>query len=176
MGGCGSPKPEPSPNAETKTPDKSSIPVETGRVTITARGEDGELSWVAKASRSSLVVADQASKAMLTDVDGEIYMNGAVASRFSADQAEADNATRELVMNGHVVIKSEPPPPGVKSSLPAQPVEINADRAKWLDDRRVVAAQGSVWVRSSVYQMGEYPELWATQDLRKIGTPDRFQP
>lgn len=146
----------------------------SGRVTVTSRDEKGQTTWVVRAAESSGQIVGEASTIKLKRVEGDIYMDGKKASSFEADEADADQATRSLVLRGHVKLVSEPGESG--SKLPSTPVTISAQRAKWLDSRKVVAAQGSVWVRSSVYEMGEYAELWATQDLKKIATPDRFEP
>lgn len=141
---------------------------------MTARDNDGLVTWVVRAKESSGQIVGKESTLTLTGVDGELYIDGKIASTFTADAAEADQATRSLDLKGHVSMVSVPDAKNPK--IPKEPLTLTADRAKWLDSRKVVAAQGSVWVRSSVYQMGEYAELWATQDLKKIATPDRFEP
>lgn len=148
------------------------MPVASGRVTITARDAAGEVAWVVHARESSGEIVGHASTMTLTGVEGELRSKGRVVSTFAADAADADQATRSLDLRGHVVVRRMPDK--AEGKTPAEPLTLTADRAKWLDDRKVVAAQGSVWVRSSVYEMGEYAELWATEDLGKIGTPDRF--
>ena len=38
------------------------------------------------------------------------------------------------------------------------------------------AAEGNVIVQDERWQFGPSPELWATADLKEVGTPDRFSP
>ncbi|MBS1707961.1 MAG: LPS export ABC transporter periplasmic protein LptC [Armatimonadetes bacterium] len=170
LAGCSAPAPKPKPPAEDKGPGLTAVPVLAPGVTLTARDNKGKVTWVLHAKESKVTVGGKGSQAEVQGITGEIYDGGVVSSRFSADAGEADQTTHFLSVHGHVSITSEPAN-GRKGSA----VTLTADRAKWLDDRQLVAAQGSVWVRSDVYETGEYRELWANKDLTRVGTPDRFQ-
>jgi len=97
-------------------------------------------------------------------ITGELYEAGKIASRYQAQKGTANDVKRILKMSGQVKITSE-----------ARKVVLTAESVEWMEDRQMISARGSVWVKSDVYEMGPLPELWATPDLTKIGSPDRFK-
>ncbi len=172
MAGCASapPKPsvEPSASAPSK-PTEEEVPEDrnfaSGAVTVTARNEEGEIAWVLRAKNSSVHVESGSEiDAVATGVTGELFEKGKIASRYQSDKGEANDVKRTLQLDGRVKITSE-----------AQKVVLTADRVEWMEDRQMISARGSVWVKSADYEMGPLPELWATPDLKRVGSPDRFK-
>lgn len=134
-------------------------------MTVTARNEKGQTTWVLSAESSSVVLAQgQEIDAEVQGVTGELYRDGKLASRYEARTGVANDARRTLKLKGTVRVTSE-----------ERKIVLSAAEIEWVDDRQLIAARGSVWIRSDAYEMGPLPELWATPDLSRIGSPDRFK-
>ena len=132
---------------------------------MTARNDEGEIAWVLRAKNSSVhVEGGKEIDAVATGVSGELFQKGEVASRYQSEKGLANDVKRTLRLDGKVQVTSE-----------AQKVTLTADRVEWMEDRQLIAARGSVWVKSADYEMGPLPELWATPDLKRVGSPDRFK-
>ena len=148
-------------------PRKADDPValQTGQIEISARDERGRVAWVirAKSGRTSVGVEGGIGPAQLSDVEGEVYDNEAVASRFSAERASADKATRRLDLDGTVRVFA------VKEA-----VTLTADRVRWMDAKGLVEAVGNVRFSSDVWSLGPFQVQWASKDLATIGSPDQF--
>ncbi len=132
---------------------------------MTARNEKGEVTWILNAKTTSIHVAKGTEiDAEAEGVTGELYQEGKLASKYQSVKGRANDAKKTLVLDGKVKITSE-----------EQKVVLVADRVEWMEDRQMISAKGSVWVRSDVYEMGPLPEIWATPDLKRVGSPDRFK-
>jgi hypothetical protein len=95
---------------------------------------------------------------------GDLYKNGKVASRFSSTEAKAVTVTRKLVLDGNVKVTSL-----------TQKVTLKADKITWMEDKGLFAAIGNVSVDSPDWKMENLPEVWATPELDKFGTPKNFR-
>ncbi len=116
-----------------------------------------------------------AATGTLKGVTGEIYDKGELSSRFSGDDGEADQSKQTFVLRGHVMVTSKVKPKG-KREIPAEMKEMKLTAAviRWDPLAKKFKATGSVMISGPSYEMGPYPEIWATPDLNKMGTPDRF--
>jgi hypothetical protein len=171
--GCGGPasreaaNPPKNPVAEQpeapKTPDRV---LASGKATLETKREDGTTAWTVEADSSRVRVGDGgAESAELSGVSGTLRGPDGRLTRFTAERADANTTTRRLVLTGKVKIVS--PEPGAT---------LTAEKVRWLDDRELFAAEGNVIVQDERWQFGPSPELWATADLKEVGTPDRFSP
>ena len=93
-------------------------------------------------------------------VKGTTYNDGKVACRCAGDRAEADKAANRLLIVGNVVVESLESP---KASMKAKKVE-------WLPDLKVFKASGDVLVEGEGAVVGPASQLYASPDLKKIGT------
>lgn len=163
--GCG--------NRETKAPSEGGkdipIPPEltkasTGPVSVERRGDDQSLQWTVRAESSNLELNSPNKLAgNLNKVTGCLYQKGVIASKFSADLANADQAKNKLDLSGQVVLNAE------KEGL-----KMTALKLKWVPERKLIEASGHVMLESSDYIVGPFESILATPDLKKFGTPDTF--
>lgn len=100
----------------------------------------------------------------MTGVSGEIYDRDQVASRFSANTADANKAQDTLQLSGNVDLSSEKPAS-----------HLHCRSLAWDPAQRVVKATGNVTLETPSYDLGPVPELWATPNLSQAGTPSEFQ-
>jgi hypothetical protein len=63
----------------------------------------------------------------------------------------------------------------VKVTSLSQKMTLQADKITWMDDKQLFAAVGNVLIDSPDWQLGKMPEVWATPDLSKIGSPSKFK-
>ena len=92
---------------------------------------------------------------------GEIFTNGKPASTYRADTGDAVREAKRLDMRGDVVLRSSDGRQTLKS--PA---------AQYRGDVKLLRATGGVVATGPFGTLSGVPELWATPDLRLIGTPD----
>lgn len=102
-------------------------------------------------------------KGDLEDVSGKLYDKNGLAATVTAESGEADQTRKRLDLSGHVMIKSK----DGKTTL-------RTGRMRWLADLEIIEAWDGVEVVTEDYKMGPFKRVWATADLTKIGTPDRF--
>ncbi len=137
----------------------------SGPVELDARRDGGGKAWELSAESSRLGVdEDGKSRVFLSGVAGTVFEDGKVASRFTAKDAKADSEARSLVLSGGVTVSAE----GKKATLVA-------DKVRWIDERRVFAASGSVRIESPDWTLGPMDEVWALADLTKVGSPEKFK-
>ena len=84
-------------------------------------------------------------------------------STFTADSGYAKKATQTLFLEGRVVVKS-----------PAYNATLKAKKLEWLPDVKRYRATGNVTLTTPTGTSGPMPELLATSDLKRFGTPDLF--
>lgn len=138
----------------------------SGKATLETKREDGTTAWTVEAESSRVRVGDGgAESAELSGVSGTLRGPDGRLTKFTAERADANTTTRRLVLTGKVKIVA--PDPGAT---------LTAEKVRWLDDRELFAAEGNVIVQDERWQFGPSPELWATADLKEVGTPDRFSP
>ncbi len=139
--------------------------METGPIDLEAGRDDGTIAWKLHGESSRLGLQDAGEKQVFAHkVTGEIFDGPELASRFSAEDAKAASESKQMVLMGKVRIDS------VK-----QDVSLYADKVSWMEDRKMFSAQGNVRVDSPGWELGKMEEVWATPDLSKFGTPDKFK-
>jgi len=100
-------------------------------------------------------------------VTGEIYDKdgkGKVASTFKGDHAEAAKATLLLTVTNHIQIESLD-----------RKAMLTCDRVEWQGNEKMYKAFGNVVVRGTFGELTGLNEVWATDDLAFISTPDAFK-
>lgn len=163
--GCGGPKKTP-PRVEPPPTDPGvRRVVETGPIDLEAGRDDGTIAWKLHGKSSRLGLQDAGEKQVFAQgVTGEIFDKGKVASRFTSQDAKAASESKQMVLMGKVRIDSV-----------TQNVSLYADKVAWMEERQMFSAQGNVRIDSPGWELGKMEEVWATPDLSKFGTPDKFK-
>lgn len=97
----------------------------------------------------------------LTEPSGTIFSGAKPSSTYRADEGEAIKAQKRLNMRGDVTLRSLD---GTQT--------LKAPEAEYRGDVKLVRAMGGVVATGPFGTLSGVPELWATPDLRLIGTPD----
>ena len=92
---------------------------------------------------------------------GEIFGDGKTVATYRADAGGAARETRRLQVRGDVVFRSQD-----------ETQTLKAPRGEYRNDERLVRMTGGVVASGTFGTLSGVPELWATPDLRLIGTPD----
>lgn len=136
-----------------------------GEVTLQVARPDGTLAWDLTAATSRLAIEEEGRKqGFFTNVSGTLMDEGKPVSEYQAAEAKADTQARTLKLFNKVSISSLT----YKATLTAQDTE-------WLEDRKLISASGSVYVKTDLWTYGPFSTLLATPDLTKIGSPDQFK-
>lgn len=137
----------------------------SGPLELTARGENQDRLWTVRAKSSTMAFQGEgALSGTLDDVEGELFDADAVVSRFTALTGEANQAKRELELKGDVVVIAD-----------EEQAKLTADVVRWVEAEGLIEATGGVEVASPEYRAGPFAKLWATPDLKDVGTPDMFK-
>lgn len=170
LSGCHVPKPKPK---DKDTGPAISKEVATNEpVTSTFRDKQGFLVWEVTSAATTMVIGEAGSNQVtLVGVAGKFYkvVEGKpdkvseLASTFKSETGHADQVLKVLVLEGKVRVTDE-----------KQGLLLMADKITYRQDSERIEAEGHVTVSSSAYEAGEFDKLWATPDLRKVGTPDAF--
>lgn len=107
------------------------------------------------------VLKDGGNRGHLESPSGDIYTDGKTTSAYRSDTGDADKAAKRLEMKGNVVLRSKD---GTQT--------LKAAQGEYRGDVRLVRAMGGVTASGPFGTLSGVPELWATPDLRLIGTPD----
>lgn len=97
----------------------------------------------------------------LETVSGDIFTNNVKSSEYQAPRGDAKASLKRLKLEGGVVLRSAD---GTRT--------MRADKAEYRGDVRLVRVIGNVTAGGPFGTLSGMPELWATPDLRLIGTPD----
>lgn len=161
--GCG---PGPTPTAAAPSePEKDARRLRTGPVEVVVKDEDGRVSWTMQADDSRLVIPESgAMTSMAESVTGQVYEGGKVSSRYTARAGTADQGQKTAVLTGSVEVTHE-----------STGRVLRAARVVYSEARRRFEASGSVTVSSGEVRIGPFAQLYATPDLKRVGTPDRFR-
>lgn len=144
--------------------DSSRIPVQTGRVEVEQRDEEGAQLWEIEAESSRLGVDETGIElVMMAGVSAKLYREGKLVSRATAPEAKADRTNSRLVLYGGVVLIEE-----------TRGLTLNADTVVYQEAKVIIEASGNITVTSNSMYMGVFERLWSTPDLTRIATPDRF--
>lgn len=163
LSGCG---PGPSPmKAAAPKPEKDARRLRTGPVEVVVKDDEGRVSWTMQAEDSRLVIPDSgAMTSMAEAVTGAVYEAGKVSSRYTAEAGTADQGKKTAVLTGAVEVTHE-----------STGRVLRAARVVYSEARRRFEASGSVTVSSGEVRIGPFAQLYATPDLKRVGTPDRFR-
>ncbi|HRI43628.1 MAG TPA: hypothetical protein PLL78_01315 [Fimbriimonadaceae bacterium] len=161
--GCGSKQP-----VEKQVVDEKPIEprfAASGPLELTARGEKQERLWTVRAKSSTMAFhGEGALSGTLDDVEGELFDADKAVSRFKALGGEADQAKRELELKGEVTLTAD-----------EEQAKLTANEVRWIEAEGLIEATGAVRVKSPDYEAGPFAKLWATPDLKDVGTPDMFK-
>jgi len=97
----------------------------------------------------------------LVEPKGHLYSNGKESSTYRADTGDADRDAKRLNMDGKVVVQSVD-----------KTQTLRAPHGEYRGDVGIVRATGGVTATGPFGTLSGTPELWATPDLKLIGTPD----
>ncbi len=115
--------------------------------------------WDIAWKQANLAMVDGQQSGTMQDVTGNIYDKGKVASTFSAKHGEADKAVNRLIIEGDIKVTSI-----------AEKSVMTAKKVEWLADLKVFKASGDVLVEGPNGVVGPTNQVFATADLKKIGT------
>ncbi len=99
----------------------------------------------------------------MNGVSGTVYEAEKPKSTFTAETGYAKKETQTLFLEGKVIVKS-----------PAYSATLRARKLEWLPDVKRYRATGDVTLSTPNGISGPMPELLATADLKRFGTPDTF--
>lgn len=137
----------------------------SGPLELTARGENQERLWTVRAKSSTMAFhGEGALSGTLDDVEGELFDEDKTVSRFKALSGKADQAKRELELKGDVTVTAD-----------EEQAKLTANTVRWIEAEGLIEATGAVRVKSPEYEAGPFAKLWATPDLKDVGTPDMFK-
>ena len=158
------PKPTASEPHATQEPETTRV-LQSGPSELETRREDGSLAFVIRSQSSRASISKGGKNQLFAQgIKGEFYDKGKVASRFTATEAKVDNVTKRVVLTGKVVLTSE-----------SRGVTMRSTRLEWEDKLRIAKSSGDVMVESKDWRLGRMKEVWATSDLSKVGSPERFK-
>ena len=104
------------------------------------------------------------SQVEMSGVEGRMFNEGELASRFFSEHGTANTKTGRLVLSGDVRITSE-----------GNAIYLTADKVTYFEGRQLIEAEGSVWLRSDSWNLGPLDKLVSNPSLTKAGTPDVFE-
>lgn len=120
--------------------------------------------WVLRWESARLTGVDQKQViGEVTPATGEILRVNEPSIPFSADRGRGDQVQKQLDLVGNVKLSSQSP----KATLFCQSLRYDASA-------KIVIAKGNVRVESESGTLSTDQELWATPDLRIVGTKDEF--
>ena len=100
----------------------------------------------------------------MSGVEGRMFNEGELASRFSSKRGTANTKTGRLVLSGDVRFTSE-----------ENAIYLTADTVTYFEDRQLIEAEGSVWLRSDTWNLGPLDRLVSNPSLTEVGTPGTFK-
>lgn len=150
--------------------------IESGKLTLEATDESGNPAWKVNGKSARAGIEETGDNQFFIEtVTGEVFSKGEVASTFIADSAKAATETKKLVLNGNVKITSLGQNTVKTAQSNDKKLTLTADKITWMEDKQLFAASGNVQIDSPDYHLGNMDEVWATPDLSKIGTPNKFK-
>ncbi|RYG24706.1 hypothetical protein EON82_09780 [bacterium] len=164
---CGKPAGE--KNAKTGKPKKEDPPIlqsvemGAGRTTVyKSKDPNSPVSFTVRWEKGGFKADKEGiDTGHLTTVSGDLYSNGKKSSDYQADRGDADKDKKRLTMTGDVTLRSA----DGKGTL-------TSPKAEYRGDVGLVRAMGGVTAKGSFGTLSGVPEVWATPDLKTIGTPD----
>ncbi|MBC8066554.1 MAG: LPS export ABC transporter periplasmic protein LptC [Chlorobia bacterium] len=169
LGGCsGSSVKEHDSKTPRKEANEEPKRLYTGKGDATVRDPKGArpIRYIVRWEKTQLdyTLEQGASAGRLELVSGDLFRDGKLGSKFSADSANADKAKNLLVLDGKVVVIALDP----KARMECQ-------RLEWKTDEKLLKAFGNVTIKFEDGTIGPVDELWCLPDLKQVGTPGYFQ-
>ena len=100
---------------------------------------------------------------ILLDVNATVYDQDQGVTTIHADKGVAIRDSAVLSLRDHVIAKSA-----------ARDARLTCEALKWDPDRRILIATGNVRYHAGGLEAGPFPEVWASPDMERFGTPDTF--
>ena len=123
--------------------------------------------WLIEWQSANLAIVNGMQSGNMFKVNGQAFENGAVASTFSADHAEADRAANRLILDGGITITSEVSKEKGKTNLTAKKVE-------WMADIKVYKASGDVVLDGPQGVVGPVDVLYVSPKLSRVATSLKY--
>lgn len=170
LGACGAPARKsasnnsPASSASAPAENTPARQIETGPLEVTGRDEQGNIRFVIRSSGSRVrLEGDALSTGTLPDVAGVLYNGKEKASDIRADLATADDTKGTLTLTGNVRVTGT-----------ASGATLRAERLVYNKTSGKIEASGSVRLTRGALSMGPMARVFATSDLKTVGTPGVF--
>lgn len=171
--GCGSkPKPEPDlPSSGTTRRIGAALPgkaskkkiYESSEAEFEARRDDGSQAWSLNVEYSRVGISEDGTREVFVEgVQGKLFDEVGEASRFKSQSAKVNASSKRLVAEDAEVDSNR------------QNIKLTANIVRWDEEKKIIIAEGDVWLTGEKWNLGPSPVLYATPDLTKVGTPDKF--
>lgn len=180
-GACGKapPKAANPPKDRTDEAAKESRRLYTGSGTATLRDTEGDrpIRYILKWMSSQLDYSQEqgALGGRLEGVSGELYQEGKLASRFTAEHATANKATNLLRLEGNVVVEGLEVDEKGKVVGKEISATLRCHRVEWNTKQKMMRAFEQVTIVSRQGTVGPLNELWCEPSVRRAGTPGFFR-
>ncbi len=131
-----------------------------------ARDEERAPVWNVDAKESQIDLAESgAVRGSLQGISGDLFSDKkVVTSKFTADRGIVDQKTQELKLESNVQLR-EIAGGGI----------LKSQKLEWLPTIKMVQASGGVTFTGSDTKIGPMAYLWASSDLKEVGTPESFR-
>ena len=123
--------------------------------------------WFIEWQSANLIIDNGIQSGNMFKVKGKAFENGAVASTFSADHAEADKVANRLILDGGITITSDMSKEKGKTNLTAKKVE-------WMADIKVYKASGDVVLDGPQGVVGPVDVLYVSPKLSRVATSLKY--
>ncbi|MBX3118478.1 MAG: LPS export ABC transporter periplasmic protein LptC [Fimbriimonadaceae bacterium] len=170
IGGCGKPSKgkdggKQSGSKKEEPPESRRINSGPGNMTRSSETNRGTKLWHIEWQSVQLALSDdQAMGGSMKTVTGIMYKDGADASTFDAEGADADKETNTLKLWGKVTVRSK-----------EHQATLTCEKLTWHADRGVLEASGVVTVVYKDYTLGPFERLLCSPELQYVSTPDLFK-
>lgn len=158
---------------------KESRRLYTGSGSAILRDTEGDrpIRYILKWTRSQLDYSQEqgALGGRLEGVSGELYQEGKLASRFTAEHATANKAKNQLTLEGRVVIKGLEVDEKGKVVSQQIAATLRCHRMEWNTKQEMMRAFEQVTIVSREGTVGPMDEIWCEPSVRRAGTPGFFR-
>ncbi len=165
--GCGSkPSDKPTTKEEDKADKKPPMDIQMSKASAEQYSADGKsLLWMTNwESLDMNVTSDNTSSGKMHVVTGSLYQEGKPTTDFSGDEGTADQSRQLLELSNHVKLISR-----------TQSTTLTATKMSHEARKKLVVASGGVKVDGKAGKAGVFDKLYASVDLKRIGTQDHFE-
>jgi hypothetical protein len=121
-------------------------------------------SGIAKASDSEHYDFD------LKGVTGSLYRDGKKVADYAADAGTAVKATGLLTLSGNVEVTS------ADQKSKTLGTSVKCDQMLYNTSDTILKASGNVTILGKAFTLGPFRDIWCSNDLTEVTTPDQFVP